>query len=76
MNHHYNDAIRYISEKRLSSKSNRKVVNAIACFVSGCFAKPIAKCLLCSKYSCYVHLQLCLQLHSSEIEVINQLKST
>lgn len=76
MNYHYNDAVNYISEKRLNSKSNRKIVNMMVCFMSGCLAKPIARCVLCSKYSCYAHLQICLQLHSNEIEIINRLKSS
>lgn len=71
MNCHYNDAIHYISEKRSTSKSNRNFVNKIVCFMNGCLTRPIARCVLCSKYSCYAHLQLCLQLHSHEIEIIN-----
>lgn len=76
MIHHCNDAVRYFSGKRLTSESNRNFVDRIVCFMSGCLAKPIAKCVLCSKYSCYAHLQTCLQHHSHEIEIINRVKSS
>ena len=76
MKHHYHDAVHYISEKKLPSESNRNLVGRAICFMSGCLAKPIARCILCTKYSCYAHLQICLQDHSNEIEIINnQFKS-
>ena len=75
MKHHYNDAVRYISEKKLTPESNRNLVNRVMCFMHGCLAKPIARCVICSKYSCYAHLQICLMDHSNEIEIINQFKS-
>ena len=46
----------------------------IDCIIDGCLAIPIARCILCSKYYCYIHVQLCLQLHSNEIEIINIVK--
>ncbi len=45
------------------------------CIYDSCSAKPIARCLRCSKYYCYVHLQLCFQTHPNEIEIINPLKN-
>ena len=76
MNNHLNDAIDYIiTEKRSLKESHRGLRNKINCIINGCLAIPIARCILCSKYYCYTHLQLCLQLHSNEIEIINPLKS-
>jgi hypothetical protein len=76
MNNHPNDAIDNITvDKRFLEESKRGLRNKINCIINGCLAIPIARCILCSKYYCYVHIQLCLQLHSNEIEIINQLKS-
>ncbi len=76
MNNHLNDAIDNITaKKRFLKESNGGLRNKIDCIVNGCLAIPIARCILCSKYYCYTHVQLCLQIHSNEIEIINPLKS-
>ena len=76
MNNHPNDAIDNLTtEKRFLKESNRDLGNKINCNIIGCLAMPIARCILCSKYCCYVHVRFCLQLHSNEIEIINPLKS-
>jgi hypothetical protein len=76
MNNYLNDAIDNITtKKRFLKESNGGLRNKIDCIVNGCLAIPMARCILCSKYYCYTHVQLCLQLHSNEIEIINPLKS-
>ena len=75
-NNHLNDTIDNITtKKRLLKDSIGDLRNKIDCIVNGCLAIPIARCILCSKYYCYLHVQLCLQVHSNEIEIINPLKS-
>ena len=75
MNHHLNDAIDNIpTEKRFLKVSKRGLRNKIDCIINGCLAIPIARCVLCSKYYCYAPVQLCLQLHSNDIEIINLVK--
>ncbi len=76
MYNHPNDAIDYIStKKRFLKESDGDQRNKIDCIINGCLAIPIARCILCSKYYCYIHVQLCLQTHPNEIEIINPLKS-
>ena len=76
MNNYLNDAIDNITtKKRFLNESSRGLRNKIDCIVEGCLATPIAQCILCSKYYCYLHVQLCLQSHTNEIEIINPLKS-
>ena len=76
MNNHLKDATDNITtEKRFLKESNGDLRNKIDCIVNGCLAIPIARCILCSKYYCYVHVQFCFQIHSNEIEIINPLKS-
>ena len=75
MKHHDDDAVYYISGKKLIPQSERNLVERVICFMSGCLAKPVARCVLCSKYSCYAHLQICLHDHSNDIEIINQSRS-
>ena len=61
MNNHLNDAIDNITtKKRFLKGSNGGLRNKIDCIVNGCLAIPIARCILCSKYYCYVHVQLCI----------------
>ena len=73
MESHNNDVNINISKVRLSKRSEDIMNGAITCTFIGCIAYPCARCLLCSKYYCYSHLQECLQLHPNEIEVIRPL---
>jgi len=52
------------------SRSKNKAIREIVCGSDRCFDEPTARCLICSKYYCYKHVQLCLQIHPNEIEIM------
>lgn len=74
MNHHCNDAVSHFAVDSIPYQSNTRYFDRIVCFMSGCLSEPIARCVLCSKHSCYLHLQTCIQHHSHEIEIVNRLE--
>ena len=52
------------------TKSDIKGKTEICCVSDGCLADGMARCIRCSKYYCYEHIQLCFQIHPNEIEII------
>jgi hypothetical protein len=71
---HLNDVVNDISKSHRYIRSNSLNATEISCFYNDCLADPMAKCLRCSKYSCYEHIQLCFQIHPNEIEIIRSMK--
>lgn len=55
---------------RAMSRSKNKTIQEIMCESDSCFDEPTARCHICSKYYCYKHVQLCLQIHPTEIEIM------
>ena len=71
---HRNDANSTISKNKLLIKSNRDLPGIFACNIDGCLDVPKAQCLRCSKYYCFMHAQLCLEIHPNNIEIIGPLQ--
>lgn len=75
MNSHCDNAIDNIIGNWSSTIPNKRLKRKITCFSDSCLTPPLARCTLCSKNFCYDHVQLCLFVHSNEIEILNPLKN-
>jgi len=74
MNPHNNNGIDNIENNWSFAKPYIRLRRVITCSINSCLSIPVARCILCSKYYCYDHIQVCLQIHSNEIEIVNQEK--
>ena len=72
---HLNDVTNNILRRDNGWQSNSKERITISCVNDDCLDDPMAQCLRCSKYYCYEHIQLCLQIHPNEIEIIRPMKN-
>lgn len=75
MKNHLHDVKNNISNTSISSMSSGNLANFIRCIYEGCLVTPIARCIICSKYYCYLHLQTCFQIHPNDIEIIRPLQN-
>ena len=75
----FNDMISHLTETidnifgdKVLTNPNVKLNGIPTCNMNDCFSIPITRCILCSKYYCYTHVQLCFQTHQNEIEIIKK----